>query len=133
MTQCVYSTHTNSIRYVEWRLDINQNINVIKKRLVIKGGHGLCNKYMVTADGVVTTVSDEDLEWLLTLDSFKEDIANGYIRHTKRQEDPSKVVKRDMNTKDGSSPLTPKDYIIVDEKSHRYRSKTSNLELNRHE
>jgi hypothetical protein len=133
MTQCVYSTHTNSIRYVEWVKDTNQNLNVIKKRLVIQGGHGLTNKYMVTAEGVLTTVSDEDLEWLLTLDSFKEDIKNGYIRHSKRKEDPEKVVRRDMNTKDGSSPLTPKDYIVVDEKMHRYRSKSSHLELNRHE
>ncbi len=125
MTQFVYSTHTNSIRYVEWMPEKTQNFNIVKKSIVIKGGHGLCNKNMITAEGVVTSVSDSDMEWLLTLESFQEDIKHGYIRHSKRKEDSEKVVKRDMQTKDGSAPLTPKDYIVVDEKTHRYRSKNS--------
>lgn len=123
MTYYVYSTHTNSITYVEYDPNSGKNHNVIKKRFNIAGGHGLCNKNLVTPHGVVTRVDkDEDMEWLYSLESFKKDIENGFIRVTKRKEDPEKVVNRDMNPKDGSAPKTPKDYKPSEATPNSYTS-----------
>jgi len=123
MTHYVTSTHTNSIQYVEFDNNCNKNHNVIKKRFVIQGGHGLANKHFITPEGVVTRVeSDEDMEWLMGLPTFQKHIKKGFIRVMKRKEDPEKTVKRDMQDTDGSSPKTPKDYIKVEGAENTYRA-----------
>jgi hypothetical protein len=103
------------VNFVEYETNTRKNHNIVKRRFMVAGGHGLCNKNFVTPQGVVTVVEDEDtMNWLNSLDSFKRSIDRGYIRVTKRREDPEKIVKKDMNLRDGSSPKTPKDYKVVD-------------------
>lgn len=117
----VYSTHTNSVNYVEFEKNTNRNYNIIKRSFTIAGGHGLCTKNLVTPQGVLTIVhKDEDMEWLLSLPSFQKDIKNGYIRHSKRKEETEKVVRKDMRLKDGSAPKTPSDYKVRDPASRSY-------------
>lgn len=125
MTQYVYSTHTNATRYVKYVQNTKKNHNVVERGIVINGGHGMCNRNLITSEGAVTIVKDEELEWLLTVEAFQDDIKKGFIRHSKRKEDSERVVQRDMNPRDGSAPLSPKDYIVVDANSHTYRSKNS--------
>jgi hypothetical protein len=123
MTYYIYSTHTNGITYVEYDKVAGKNHNVIKRRFNVAGGHGMCNKNLVTPQGVITRVDrDEDMEWLNSLSAFKRDIENGYIRVMKRKEESEKVVKRDMNPKDGSSPRTPADYRNSDGSMRSYVS-----------
>lgn len=105
MSHYIFSTHTNPICYVEYapqNPNSPKNHNSIIRRFTVAGGHGLCNKHMFTPQGVVTTVDrQEDMDWLNSLESFKNDIINGFIRVTKRREEPEKIVKKDMNTRDG--------------------------------
>ena len=130
MTHYIYSTHTNPIRYAEFDKESGKNHNVIKRGFLVAGGHGLCNKNLVTPQGVVTVVDrDEDMEWLYGLEAFKSDINKGFIRVTKRREETEKVVKRDMNPKDGSSPRTPKDYKVSDGSTLSYTSNSASATL----
>jgi hypothetical protein len=123
MTHYIYSTHTNAITYVEYDRESGRNHNVIKRRFNVAGGHGVCNKNMITPQGVVTRVDkDEDMDWLYGLDSFKKDINKGFIKVIKRREDPERVVNKDMTLKDGSAPKTPKDYKESDGSNRSYSS-----------
>ena len=123
MTHYIYSTHTNTIRYVEYDLTTNKNHNVVKRQLTVAGGHGLANKILITPEGVVTRVDrDDDMEWLKNLPAFQKDIENGYIRVYRKKEEPEKVVKKDMCLKDGSAPKTPADYKISNPANNSYSS-----------
>jgi hypothetical protein len=121
MTHYIYSTHTNPIQYVEYDPNSGRNHNVIKRRFVVAGGHGLCNKNLVTPQGVVTPVErQEDMDWLLSLDSFNADIKKGFIQVTKKKEEAEKMVQKYMMPKDGSAPKTPKDYKVRDPSTNSY-------------
>lgn len=121
MTYYIYSTHTNPVQYVEYDTNSMRNHNVIKRRFLVAGGHGLCNKNLITPQGVITVVSrEEDMQWLESLDSFKSDKEKGFIRVMKRKEEPEKVVNRDMNKRDGSAPKTPNDYKVRDKDTYSY-------------
>jgi hypothetical protein len=93
------------------------DINVIKKwpdgtlmKVTIQGGHGVSDKHMFTPKGVVTKVSDRDLELLLENKSFQRHMDRGFITYDKKNVSAEKKAK-DMAEKDGSSPLTPKDFV----------------------
>jgi len=130
MSHFIYSTHTNTINYVEYDTASSKNHNVIKRKFIVAGGHGLCNKQLVTPQGVVTRVEkDQDLDWLMTLPAFVSDIKKGFIRVQKRKEDSEKVVNRDMNQRDGSAPILPKEYKPSDGTHHSYSSISANQGL----
>jgi len=132
MTHFIYSTHTNPIQYVEYDMTSAKNHNVIKRRFHVAGGHGLCNKNLVTPQGVVTRVDrEEDMDWLISLPAFQGDIKKGFIRYSKRKEEPEKMVKKDMNLQDGSAPKTPRDYKVasVDSEPYTYTSTSASQTL----
>jgi hypothetical protein len=130
MSHFIYSTHTNPVTYVEYDTESSKNHNIIKRRFTVAGGHGLCNTHFVTPQGVVTRVDrDEDFEWLTSLPAFQKDIKNGFIRIQKRKEDSEKVVKRDMNLKDGSAPKTPDDFTASEGQTHTYRTNSASQML----
>jgi hypothetical protein len=109
----VYSTLTcdNAFAVYAPKNDARQ-LSVIKKKILIKGGHGIkvvdANN---TPRGVVTIVSDEDMELLEKNHSFNVQKKAGYIvvERTLNQKAPE-VVAEDMNPKDASAPLTPADF-----------------------
>lgn len=82
----------------------------IVRKITILGGHGMKNpKGLDTPQGVVTKVSDEDLAALENMVSFKQQVQAGFLVVDKKQTDPAKKVAN-MNPKDGSAPVTPKDF-----------------------
>ena len=115
----VYSTATCPISYVKYKsppesekLDkrgASAGHNQIIKKVTISGGHGVNTKHLFTPMGVVTQVSDEDMEFLLENESFRRHVDAGYMTYDKRKSDPAKKAAN-MSEKDGSSPLTPKDF-----------------------
>ena len=126
MSHFIYSTHTNPVNYVEYDTTSGKNHNVIKRRFTVAGGHGLCNKNLVTPQGVVTKVErQEDMDWLNSLPAFQQDIKKGFIIVTKTKKDPEKMVK-DMILRDGSAPKIPDDYKVSDNKNHSYVSNSVN-------
>ena len=58
----------------------------------------------------MTTVSDEDFEFLLKNSGFKSHVDNGFITYDKKKVENEKKLK-DMEKKDGSSPRTPDDFV----------------------
>lgn len=108
----VYSTATCPIAFVKYREPSSSSglgHNQILKKVIIKGGHGLADKHVFTPSGVATQVNDEDMEFLLANDSFQKAVKDGFISYDKRKVEPEKKAKN-MAEKDGSAPLTPKDF-----------------------
>jgi hypothetical protein len=82
----------------------------IIKRILILGGHGMKSvKGLDTPQGVVTKVSDEDLALLEDMLAFRQHVESGFLVVDKKQVDPAKKIAN-MKQKDGSAPLTPKDF-----------------------
>jgi hypothetical protein len=114
----VYSTATCPICYVKYKPLTESEKSLrgaasghseILKKVTIKGGHGVNTKILVTPKGVVTQVSDEDMEFLLKNESFQRHLKSGYMDYDKKKIDPEKKAKN-MAEKDGSAPLTPKQF-----------------------
>lgn len=117
MPAYVYSTATNSITYVEYEKNASNELAIPRKwpdgkpmKVTIQGGHGVATKHFITPKGIITQISDNEMEWLLTNPSFKKHVAKGFMTYDKKKIDPEKKAK-DMQDKDGSAPLTPSDYI----------------------
>lgn len=124
MSYYVYSTITNPTNYIEYATNSSHDLPVVLKKVLIQGGHLVSNKHFVTPIGVMTVVSDEDMEMLKNNDAFKRHIAKGFITFQKKKTDPEKMA-RNMAEKDGSSPLTPKDYEKAEKIDGRFAYKAS--------
>lgn len=106
----VYSTLTCPNIFVTYLNNSSKDVSVPIKKVLIHGGHGVANKQFVTPKGVVTSVTEEEMEeHLLKNVSFMEHVANGFITYEKKKVDPEKRAA-DMKDKDGSAPITPADY-----------------------
>lgn len=81
-------------------------LSVIKKEIVVNGGTGVINKLYATPNGVVTEVTDEELELLEAHPLFKKHKAAGYIKVQKTE----KVDTTDLQEKDKSAQLVEKDF-----------------------
>lgn len=80
------------------------------RSVLIKGGSQVINKSLVTPMGVMTTVSDEELEALEQNEVFKMHRRDGFISIEKNKADPEKIIeKRNLNLLDGSRQLVPDD------------------------
>jgi len=114
--QYIYCTATCSIIYTEYHNHTSGPARILKK-VEIKGGHGVATiKNLHTPLGVMTPVSDDDLEWLMKNDSFLKHIKEGWISVDKKDVSTEKKIK-DMNDKDGSAPLTPEDFATGENSS----------------
>lgn len=107
----IYSTLTCSNSFAVYAPKPDpRSLSRIVKKIEIHGGHGMKNpKALDTPMGVVTKVTDEELELLQGLSSFKRQVAAGYIVVDNKKTDPAKKAA-DMNPKDASAPMTPKDF-----------------------
>ncbi len=112
----VYSTATNAGTYVEYEKNASNELAIAKKwpngkpmKVNINGGHGVANKHFFTPKGVVTQVTDDEMEMLLRNPAFKRHMDKGFMTYDKKNVAPEKKAAN-MAQKDGSAPLTPSDY-----------------------
>jgi len=106
----VYSTLTADNAYAVYKeKDANKDIPEIERTILIKGGHGVANKHFQTPQGVVTSVSDEDMKVLEQNVHFKFHRENGFLK-VERHKAETERVAADMEEKDKSAPLTPNDF-----------------------
>lgn len=96
----VYCTLANDQRYIER----DKNRNVVAT-VFIAGKANVPNKHMLTARGVSTEVTDEQLSVLRKNKVFKLHEQNGYITVDARKADANKVSDS-MNGNDPSQPDT---------------------------
>lgn len=91
---------------------VNNNMVRLEKKILIKGGANVADsRTLVTAKGVITEVSDEDLKLLLANVAFKEHLENGFLTI---QESGNKYKAQEkaevLDKKDKSAQLTEEDY-----------------------
>lgn len=115
----VYSTATNDGTYCLYKKSpTGANApRVIQKSVTIKGGHGRATPFqnsnfgMVhTPYGVATSVSDEDLQFLLENKSFQRHVEAGFMTYDKASKPDAEKKAKSMAQKDGSSPMSLKDF-----------------------
>lgn len=88
-------------------------VNVRTGGVLIKGGAGVANRKhaladgVLTPDGVLTAVNDDQLSFLMKDEVFKTHLKNGHVKVLEKKPEPNKVAK-DMES-DGSAPLTEAD------------------------
>lgn len=73
------------------------------KEVMVNGGANVAGK-LHTPEGVLTTVTEEELEHLEAHPLFKTHKENGFIKVLKSAKDPEKVAQ-DMTDRDESAPL----------------------------
>ncbi len=105
----VYSTISNDVDYAVYRNTSSKELSIIDRVVTISGKANVATKKLITPKGVVTEVSEKDLEFLLNDFHFKEHMAAGFVCIEKREHSVEKVIKN-MTEKDRSAPKTPDDY-----------------------
>lgn len=104
----ILSTLTSAQDYTFY--DVHNNaFNRAEKIIHINGGANVADKHFITKDGIMTEISDSDLELLQTHPVFKMHMQKGFIKILKNEKEENKA-KQDMQIADGSAPLTPESY-----------------------
>jgi len=109
MTHYVFSTHATDIAYAEYIPGPQGGLPTVGRSVTIKGGANVANKLLVTPRGVVTPVTDDEMDFLLGDAQFQAHEKAGFIQFDSRKADPEEIA-RGMNGNDKSRPLTDADY-----------------------
>lgn len=109
MTFYIYSTLTADTAYAVYAGNKNQDLPIIERTILIKGGNGVATKHLVTPRGFVTEVDETDMELLEKDYHFCEHRRLGFITVEKKEISVEKAIKN-MAPKDKSAPKTPADY-----------------------
>lgn len=82
--------------------------------VLIKGGAGVVDARLITPQGVMTSVSDEDLAYLRENELFQLHETNGYLTVRGDAVDPEVAVAADMESRDVSAQIVPEDLATSD-------------------
>lgn len=82
--------------------------NIVVGSIFIAGKANITNKNLITPKGMMTEVSDSDMEFLMGDYHFNEHVKNGFIT-VESKAAPVESVVRDMKAKDSSAPKTQED------------------------
>lgn len=103
----VFSTMSADVAYTEYHPKTpDQPFDVPKRRVLVKGGHGVADKKLVTPHGVATRVDEEELAFLESNAIFQLHKKNGFISVSEKKKDPEKVAA-DMVTFDRTKDAAP--------------------------
>lgn len=106
----ICSTATNDAFYVHYEKG-GADLPVLKKRVLIKGGANRGGKGLVTPQGIVTSVTDEELEFLKGNKAFQRHMKRGFLTIVEQKKEPeANKVAKDMTKQDESAPLKDADY-----------------------
>jgi len=114
----VASTLSSDVKYTLWKPKAKGEVggvNVPQAHVVIHGGHGVAIRHehggLITPQGVLTSVTDDQLELLNNNEIFQTHVRNGFIRviASDRKVEPAKAAS-DLAAVEPSSPLTDKDF-----------------------
>ena len=103
----VLSKLANSQIYTKYTKGPN-NINLVAKQVEIKGGADITDKNLVTPEGVITTVTDAELELLKENKVFQEHLDHNMVKYYAFK--PNMDKELGSFEKDNSAPLTPEHY-----------------------
>lgn len=114
----IISTLSSNVTYAVYG-KATGGLPIVKKEITVNGGTGVLNKTFVTPNGVVTEVSDADLEILEAHPLFKRHKDNGFIKIVKSP----KVDTSNMAEKDSSAQLVEKDFTKKGKKAPKVAKK----------
>ena len=102
----ITSTLTNPVEYTLYRKTAG-GLMVPVEKVLIEGGANVASKHFVTPEGVVTQVTDKQLELLEANEVFRLHRDGGFLKVHRSD----KVDVAGLTAKDDSAPITPKDYV----------------------
>ena len=107
----IISKLANAQCYTQWVKGVN-NINQLVSKVEIKGGADVINKKTLeTPQGVVTEVTEQQLEILKQNCDFQKHFKNGFLTIIENKPSEEKVAeKAEKLKKDASKQKTKKDY-----------------------
>lgn len=114
----ITSTLSNSVNYAIYGKTAG-GLPVIKKEIIIEGGSNVINKLYATPHGVVTQISDEDLELLEAHPLFRRHKEAGFMKVSKSE----KLDISSMEEKDTSAQLVDKDFTKKGKKAPKVNKK----------
>lgn len=118
----VYSTLTDNMDYTAYVKGPEGSLPVVESHVHIAGGSNVADGHFNTPRGVVTGVSDGELEALMNNHTFRLHMENGFITVADHDEEPE-VVAADMEGRDLAAPLVPEDLGDKDPKVVETNSK----------
>lgn len=107
----ICSTVTSHIEVVEYETNAGP-LPKVKRKVNIMGGANLPPKTLVTPKGVVTPVSAEDLDFLVSNREFQRLQKKGFMEIIRgKSEDDLNAAVAGMEPKDRCAPATEKDFV----------------------
>ena len=110
----VYSTLTASHAYTTWKEGAGGML-VKTGQVTIKGGANVADKHLETPLGVVTIITESELEQARRDQVFGRHEERGFLKVEAVKKDVEDAVS-DMEARDESAPLTPDDFLNKGEK-----------------
>jgi len=105
----IYSTASNDQKFNLFKPTEKGGVPVVAGFVIIKGRANVANRNRITEKGVMTQISDEQWELLQQVNAYKDMAKNGYMHHDSKRLDPAVAAEKNLEAKDKSAPLTPKD------------------------
>lgn len=104
----IVSTLSNDQNYTDWskpdQIGKVARPAVLRKQIIIKGKANIITKSLVTPEGVLTSVTEDELEILKKIPLFQKHIDGGHLKIIVREASADKIAK-DMTDRDSSAPL----------------------------
>lgn len=103
----VYSTLASDVAYTNHEQG-GADLPIALPAVLIKGGAGVANERLVTPRGVVTEVTESDVEYLRKNPVFLMHEKNGFVEISAGKVDPD-IAAADMTGRDNSAPIVDED------------------------
>lgn len=108
MTKYIMSKMTSNVNYTIYA-KAPSGLPVVKQIITVRGGADVIDKKtLVTPEGVLTVISDDEYNKLYLNPIFRRHLERGMISVSSNETNAEKTSK--TLTKDTSAQLTPKDY-----------------------
>lgn len=108
MTKYITSRMAANVNYAVYTKAAN-GLNKVQQIITIKGGADVADKMtLVTPEGIVTPISDDEFDKLQDSPVFRRHVERGMIKVSANERNAEKSSPE--LTKDASAQLTPKDY-----------------------
>lgn len=114
----VISTMSDSVTYVQYGKSAD-GTPLPQKSVTINGGANVQDKHLFTPEGVITSVTDEELKILEAHPVFNKHKQGGYVKVTKQ----NKLAISDMEKKDEASQLVEEDFTKKGKKAPKVNKK----------
>jgi len=108
MTKYITSKMAANVNYAVYT-KVNNGLNKVQQVITIRGGADVADKMtLVTPEGIVTAISDDEFVKLQDSPIFRRHVERGVLKVSTNERNAEKSSAE--LTKDNSAQLTPKDY-----------------------